>query len=116
MLCVYDFLAFICTTEQVKVNPKALGCRTEARNIIRWCEMKTFRKFWKDGRFYAMPIRTMKKFAVLCRQGLAKFECMIFLKNYLQVFFFYKKVYKFKNIYKAKPLLLSVTGGLSLSV
>lgn len=78
MLCVYDFLAFICTTEQVKVNPKALGCRTEARNIIRWCEMKTFRKFWKDGRFYAMPIRTMKKFAVLCRQGLAKFECMIF--------------------------------------
>lgn len=66
-VCAHVFLAFTRTTEQVKMNPKAVGCRTEARNIIRWCEMKTFRNFQKDGRFYAMPIRTMMKFAVLYR-------------------------------------------------
>lgn len=52
----HAFLAFIHTTEQVKMNPKALGCRTEARNIIRWCEMKRVRNFRKEGRFYAMLI------------------------------------------------------------
>lgn len=50
-VCAHVFLAFIRTTEQAKMNPKALGCRTEARNIIRWCEMKTVRSFLKDSRF-----------------------------------------------------------------
>lgn len=34
-VCAHVFLAFICTTVQVKANLKALGCRTEARNITQ---------------------------------------------------------------------------------
>lgn len=67
--------------------------------------METFRDFWKGCRFYAMPIRNMKKFAVLYRQGLVKFECVIFLKKLFARVLFYKKVYTFKK-YMSKPLLL----------